>query len=206
MVKVFAEGGGKRGSKALFQRALARLIAKAAPGAAADVVACGARGEALRRFARALAAGGPVRALLLVDGERPVREGHRGKPWAHLAEAPDRWQKPRAAGDDSAHLMAQCMESWLVADPDALAAHFGPGFNAAKLPGDADLEAVAKSDILGGLAAAAKGSRRGEYRKAYDGCALIGKIDPSRVAQRARHAGRFFGVLRREFAARKEGQ
>ena len=200
MVTVFAEGGGKRDSKTLFQRQLSRLIARAAPGVAVRVVACGARGEALRRFSRGLSEG-RVRAVLLVDSERPVREVHWNKPWAHLAEPPDKWQKPQAAGDDSAHLMAQCMESWLAADPEALAAHFGPEFNSAKLPGDTDLEVVAKADILGGLAAATKGIRRGEYRKTYDGAALIGKIDPSRVAKRARHAERFFDVLRQKSGA-----
>ena len=197
MVTVFAEGGGKRDSKTLFQRQLSRLIAKAAPGVPVRVVACGARGEALRRFARGLS-GGRIRPMLLVDSERPVREGNWNKPWTHLAEPPDNWQKPPSAGDDSAHLMAQCMESWFVADPDALAAHFGQGFNPAKLPRNPKVEEIAKLDVMSGLDAATRETGKGAYRKTRDGFVLIGKIDPLRVADCAPHAKRFFDILRRK--------
>lgn len=206
MVTVFVEGGGKRGNKTLFQRQFSRLIAKAtrgASGGAVSIVACGARGDALRRFERALSEG-RSRAILLVDSEFPVAAQNHGRPWAHFAEN-DKWTKPAGASGDDAHLMVQCMESWFVADPDALAAHFGRGFNADKLPGDLDVEEVVKSDILGGLEAATKKSGGG-YRKVRDGFALIGIICPFRVAERAPHAKRFFDALRQEFGARKGDQ
>ena len=199
MVKVFVEGGG-RGSRPQCQRGFSRLLAKAARGCGAMVVACGPRGDAFRKFRGATGRG--EKALLLVDGEGPVAPQNFGRPWTHLDER-DNWQKPDGASDDHAHLMAQCMESWLVADPGALEDHFGPGFKAAKLPQNPEVEEVAKSDILSGLASAARETRNGGYDKVRDGFALIGIIDPVRVAKRARHAGRFFGVLRQESGARK---
>ena len=206
MVTVFVEGGGKRGNKTLFQRQFSRLIAKAtrgASGGAVSIVACGARGDALRRFERALSEG-RFRVILLVDSERPVQADNRGKPWAHLAEPPDHWEKPAAAEDNHAHLMAQCMESWFIADTDALQNHFGRGFKPAKLPGNPDVEEVAKSDVMSGLESSVRETQRGEYHKTRDGFALIGIIDPSRVAKRAPHAKRFFDALRQKLGAKQD--
>ena len=202
-MKLFVEGGGavKRIRTDLQQgfRSLVGKVTMKMP----RIVACGSRENALDKFRTELQRGG--NALLLVDSERPVKANHIGKPWAHLAGASDKWRRPESAGDGNAHLMAQCMESWLVADLDALAAHFGRGFNPAKLPGNPDVEEVPKSDILSGLSAATKKSGR-EYQKTHDGFALIGKIDPFRVAKRAPHAERFFGVLRQECGAREESR
>ena len=202
MVKLFVEGGGDKPSRADFREGLCSLVEKVI-SEMPDVVACGPRGNALNKFRAELNRGGA--ALLLVDSESPVRPQNFGRPWAHLAES-DNWQKPDGAKDGDAHLMAQCMESWFVADPGTLESHFGQGFKSAKLPQNSEVEEVAKDDVMSGLKAAAKGTRSGEYQKARDGFALIGKIVPSRVAKRARHAERFFGVLRRKCGARKESE
>ena len=197
-MKLFVEGGGdNKKNLTEFKRGLSGLAGKLA-ARRPRVVACGSRENALRSFRAELSRGGS--ALLLVDSEDPVAPQNRGRPWAHLA-ARDQWQKPQGADYDDAHLMAQCMESWLLADPDALAAHFGAGFKRAKLPQNPQVEEVAKADVMSGLAAAAKETRSGEYRKTRDGFALIGKIDPSRVESRAPHAKRFFDILRRRFVA-----
>ena len=203
-MKIFMEGGGKGNPDAhsRLRAGFGLLLTALGVSPHPRIVACGPRGNAFRKFSGALARG--EKAMLLVDSESPVASQNRGRPWAHLAEN-DKWARPAGASDDDAHLMVQCMESWFVADPDALAAHFGRGFNADKLPGDLDVEEVVKSDILGGLAAAAKKSG-GEYRKVRDGFALIGIICPFRVAERAPHAKRFFDALRQEFGARKGDQ
>ena len=199
-MKIFVEGGGDKPATTVpFKRGLRSLVGKVAERMP-RIVACGSRKNALDKFSHALIQG--EAALLLVDSEAPVAPQNFGRPWTHLAES-DRWPRPESAGDDHAHLMAQCMEAWLVADPAALMAHFGRGFNAARLPQNPEVEEVAKSDILSGLASAARETRNGGYDKVRDGFALIGIIDPVRVAKRARHAGRFFGVLRQESGARK---
>ena len=203
-MKIFMEGGGQGNPSAhsRLRTGFGLLLTALGVSQHPRIVACGPRGNAFRKFSGALARG--EKALLLVDSESPVTAQNHGRPWAHLAEN-DKWTKPAGASDDDAHLMVQCMESWFVADPDALAAHFGRGFNADKLPGDSDVEEVVKSDILGGLEAATKKSGGG-YRKVRDGFALIGIICPFRVAERAPHAKRFFDALRQEFGARKGDQ
>ena len=198
VVRLFVEGGGdgKRNRNDFQQgfRALIRKVAAKTP----RIVACGSRQNALDKFCLALSRG--ENALLLVDSEALIAPQNVGRPWAHLAEQ-DKWEKPFGASDDDAHLMAQCMESWFVADPDALAAHFGWGFSPAKLPQNPKVEEVAKSDVMSGLRAATRKTGSGEYHKTRDGFALIGKINPLRVETRALHAKRFFDILRRKLGA-----
>ena len=44
--------------------------------------------------------------------------------------------------------MIEIMESWFLADRDALARHFGEGFKAAALPGNpARVESIPKRDV-----------------------------------------------------------
>ena len=39
----------------------------------------------------------------------------------------DEWKNP-GCEDRQCHLMIQCMETWLVCDPEELAAYYGQGF------------------------------------------------------------------------------
>ena len=202
-MKLFIEGGGDaKSTKVDFQKGFRALVEKVA-SKMPRVVACGSRNNALDKFSDALARG--ESALLLVDSEARVSSDNFGRPWLHLKER-DGWQKPQGADDDHVHLMAQCMESWFIADADALQSHFGQGFKPAKLPGNPDVEEVAKSDVMSGLESAAKETHRGEYNKTRDGFALIGIIDPSRVAERAPHAKRFFDALRQKLGAKTENK
>ena len=202
-MKLFVEGGGDNSNtRSACTQGFAKLIGKVAKNKP-RVVACGARRDAFDKFRAELQRGGD--ALLLVDSESPVSLQHIDRPWAHLsAQKEDEWTKPNGATDDSVHLMAQCMESWLVADREALEMHFGQGFKAAKLPRNPQVEEIGKDDIMSGLKSATKESGRGEYHKTRDGFALIGIIDPVRVGQRAPHAKRFFDALRQHLGAQNE--
>ena len=200
-MKLFIEGGGDaKSARADFQKGFRSLVEQVA-SKMPRIVACGPRGDAFDKFRSALARG--ENALLLVDSEAQVSSRNFGRPWLHLRER-DGWQKPQGADDDHVHLMAQCMESWFIADTDALRNHFGRGFKPAKLPRNSDVEEIAKSDVMSGLESAAKETRKGEYHKTRDGFALIGIIDPSRVAERAPHAKRFFDALRQKLGAKQD--
>ena len=205
LVKIFVEGGGdKVATTVSCKRGFAALVEKLTRKQP-RVIPCGPRRMAFDKFCSALRRGED--ALLLVDSEEPVAPQNCGRPWAHLAaRKEDEWQRPADALDDHAHLMAQCMESWFIADPDTLAEHFGHGFKPDKLQGNRQVEEIPKSDVRAKLAAATKESRNGEYHKTRDGFALIGIIDPARVGKRAPHAKRFFDALRQKLGAKDENE
>ena len=103
---------------------------------------------------------------------------------------------PAGAGEGNAHLMVQCMEAWLVADPDALAAHFGNGFRNAALPADPNIEQVSKDDLLAGLADAIRGTKARRYDKGRHSFTLLEEVNPARVEQASPHARRFLEAMR----------
>jgi len=126
-VKIYVEGGGvgdpsltkcRKGFRTFFERMLRGK-------GRVEVVACGGRSEAFKKFTRAHQ--GVIRGdyvILLVDSEEPVENDC--SPWDHL-RANDNWEKPKTAEDDQAHLMVQCMEAWFMADREAVVKYFDEG-------------------------------------------------------------------------------
>lgn len=89
---LYFEGGGKREGRAQLRRALERFLnaggdepaGRAKPTRPLRVVACGSRGEALKRFRRAVERHGNTASLLLIDSEGPM-DWTRETPTAFLA-------------------------------------------------------------------------------------------------------------------------
>ena len=134
--------------------------------------------------------------VLLVDSEGPVAEG--SGPWSHL-EASDGWDRPEDATDENAHLMVQCMEAWFLADRSCLATFFGQGFDPNALPGNRNLEEVAKTDVLRGLKKATRQCRpKGEYGKGRHSFDLLSEIDPASVMDASPRASRLVATLRKK--------
>lgn len=183
-VRIYVEGGGKT-SWDECRLGFAELLRKALPdGPRPKVIPCGPRERAFEDFCIALREHGDDLVLLLVDAEAPVRAS--GRPWAHLQQI-DHWSKPRAATDDSAHLMVQMMEAWFLADPAALQRFYG----ATKAePERSNVETVSKRDVMATLERVTRGSRRGAYHKTRHGFALLAEIDPAKLRQRAVHFDR----------------
>jgi hypothetical protein len=98
-------------------------------------------------------------------------------------------------GDDSIHLMIQIMETWIVADPDVVAAYYKQHFLKTALPKGQDLEEVGKEQIYGSLQHATMKSQKKEYRKIRDAAALLEKSDPAKVRRRCSSCDRLFVIL-----------
>ena len=191
-VKLYVEGGGD--SKALkteCRKGFQRFIEKAGlVGKMPGIVACGSRQNAYESFETAHTSqdGG---AMLLVDAEGPVTASG---PWQHL-KARDGWNRPVAATDDDCHLMVQVMESWFLADPDALESFYGQRFRTQSLPQNPNIEQVSKQDVLGRLDGATRDTRKGRYSKGRDSYEILGRVDPAKVTKASAHAERLIGVL-----------
>ena len=195
--RVYVEGGGDTNPlKTRCRHAFQSFFRKAGlVGRMPRVFACGGRQQAYRDFCHALrAANDGDFVALLVDSEGPVDED--SGPWVHLRGRDNR-EQPEGATDDNAHLMVQCMEAWILADKDRLQAFFGRGFSRNALPGNRNIEEVAKADVLDGLRNATRQCQpKGEYGKGRHSFEILSEIDPSKVQAASPHAERLIDTLR----------
>ena len=195
VVAIYMEGGGNgKGSKAALRRGMDRFLgalkdAAREKGWRWKLVCCGARGETFRAFENARSNGGDGLTLLLVDSEGPVKAG----PCAHLA-AQDGWDMC-GVDDGDVHLMAQVMETWLVADRQALTAYYGQDFHAKALPARRNLEEEDKTDVAAALDEATHRTQKGGYHKIQHAADLLALIDPAKARARCRHCARLFDTL-----------
>ena len=192
-VRIYVEGGGDAGSTKAACREGFRSFFQNLGSLEQNptVVASGGRVKAFHNFCDALVRDTDEIVVLLVDAERPVREG----VWAHLGAVPDGWQKPHTATEEQAHLMVQSMEAWFIADKEALAKYYGRGFRVKSLPSRQDIEAIPKAYLVPALKRASKDTTKGEYHKTTHGYTLLAFIAPAKVRQRSPHAERFFRTL-----------
>ena len=132
--------------------------------------------------------------VLLVDSEAPVTAE---TPAAHLRARPgDQWDLA-GVPDDHVHLMVQAMETWIVADPEALAGYYGQGFQANALPARQNLEEESKDAVANALDGATRHTQKGRYHKLHHGSELLKRIDAAKVQQRCRYCDRLFAFLAR---------
>ena len=112
---------------------------------------------------------------LLVDSEEPL--SNIDQTWDHLMSR-DRWQKPQGARDDQVLFMTTCMETWIVADYNALRAHFGQGIQRSALPPADDLETRPRDEVLRKLRHATRDCLA-PYDKGPRSFEVLGKLNPA---------------------------
>ena len=202
-VKVYLEGGGRGTDRtrrksgrseqsSKFREGFIKYIKKAKlTGKMPRFLPCGSRERAFNDFKKAVANG--EAALLLVDAEQPVKT--RG-PWQHL-KARDNWDRPDPATDDQCHLMVQVMESWFLADADALTSFYGQNFQESALPQNPRIEEVSKQDVESGLRQATRNTSKGTYAKGRHSFEILAELDPVKVRQKSPYADRFLSELER---------
>lgn len=196
-VRIYVEGGGNLGAlRSECRRGFSEFFRKfIPPGKQPKVIACGSRSEALRDFRTALNTYPDEHILLLIDAEAPVAQGQ--SVWAHLRQR-DQWEPPNGATEENTHLMVQCMESWLLADIEALSRYFGQGFQASALPRNPNIEAVPKQEVFRALQSATRQTKtKGEYSKGGHSFAVLALIDPAKVHRASPHAERLATALLR---------
>ncbi len=195
-IRVYVEGGGNSNDTRTriregFSGFLRDLVAKARQKRISwHIIACGARNDAFNNFITALATHPHAFNVLLVDAEGPVRTS----PWQHLRER-DSWNPPQDVHDDQCHLMVQTMESWIIADHDALCQFYGQGFNANMLPRHPDVEQVDRHMLATALRNATCNTSKGKYHKIRHGPKLLTLVNVATVRGTSVHCERLFTTL-----------
>ncbi len=191
---LYVEGGGDtREQKARLRRGLSSFLERAnLQGRMPRIVASGGRDVAYDKFRRAHT-NGVMAAVLLVDAEGPVKVD---SSWRHLQER-DEWQRPAGATDEQCHLMVQVMESWFLADREAIARFYGPDFRPGSIPQWPDIEQVPKRDVYDKLNNAARDTIKGGYHKGRHSFEILEGLDPNKVADASPHAKRFIDSVKK---------
>ncbi len=135
-----------------------------------------------------------VLPLLLVDSEDLVAEGV--SEWKHL-ETRDKWERPESAGDKDAFLMVCWMETWFLADREALKRFFHDCWRDNAVPKWEALEAVSKEMVFSALAKATAGCGDKAYAKGKRSFEILKVIDPAKVEQKCPGAKRLLDRLRK---------
>ncbi len=196
-VKLLVEGGGDGKRKPVnreCRKGFSLFLEKAGLGRMPEITACGGRRKAYEKFERELG-NGDDEVVLLVDAEGPVTSR---TPWEHL-KARDDWDRPPGARDDQCHLMTQVMESWFLADIQAIRDYYGPGFQENALPKYPNVEDAPKQDVLDGLdKAARRTAKRGYVKdKGKHSFEILARLEPGKVQQSAPSAKRFIEDMKR---------
>ena len=187
-VAIYVEGGGDGpGGKAELRQGFDALLAPQKTAARArslrwKLVLCGGRNATFDAFQHAARAAGSEIVALLVDAEDAVANSTPEGRVGHLA-ARDGWNLASITAE-RVHLMTQCMEAWIVADAEALAAFYGQHCHARSLPRRNKLDDEPKATIYAALEAATKATQKGSYGKISHASELLKRIRPEVVAAR----------------------
>jgi hypothetical protein len=188
-IKIYMEGGGDgKDNKAMLRIGMTKFLEKAtASSGRFQVTCCGPRHEALNKFRNALQTNDDVNYIfLLVDSEALVGKS----PKEHLKKRDPSWQMDDI-DESQIHLMAQVMESWLIADIDALEKYYERNFNRNAIPKNNNVEEINKLEIYKYLEAATKYTTKGKYQKIVHAKAILEFVDPTIVRGKAYHCDRF---------------
>ena len=156
------------------------------------VILCGNRENTIDRFQRALRDYPQAAVFLLVDSDEPVTVNTFAREQRRVQ---GRRKRPVAVERNQLHYMVQVMESWFLADQEALREYYGQDLLIRRLPANPQVESIAKREVRRGLRAATRGTTKGEYHKTQHAPHLLARLDPERIRLAAPHCNRLFRAL-----------
>lgn len=187
-IAIYIEGGGdSRDGKAQLRQGFEVLLEPQKSAARIrrlrwKLVLCGGRNATFDAFQHATATAVSEIVVLLVDAESPVATATPPGRVAHL-KTRDGWPL-EAIIPERVHLMTQCMEAWIAADPDTLAAFYGKDFHRGALPKRSVLDDEPKATVYASLEAATKRTQKGSYGKIKHASEILKRMKPALVAAR----------------------
>lgn len=141
------------------------------------LVACGGRDSAFDDFKIAHAnKSNSDYVAMLIDSEDPLKDLDA---WNHL-KTRDGWGKPLGSENDQVLFMTTCMETWIVADRDALAKHYGDKLQESALPPLVNLESRYRHDIQNNLFHATRDCSNA-YKKGKRSFDVLEKLSPDEL-------------------------
>ena len=177
---IYIEGGGEDSDLDIRCREGFRklLLTCGFKGRMPRLVACGGRDAVHKDFSVALDNQGPKDYMAMwIDSEEPMLDIESA--WSHLQtiKTVSRWRKPATAQDHQVLFMTTCMETWIIADRSALAAHYGSKLQQSALPPLENLEERSRHDIQDQLVHATRNCTNA-YLKDERSFEILGKLTP----------------------------
>lgn len=192
-IHIYVEGGRKgkdKYSMITLQQGFNAFLKDIRKKCRLHLITCGSRDTTYKDFMRSVKEYPESFSVLLVDSETEVIKDK--SPKQHLQDN-DKWDLSDVE-DNQCHLMAQIMETWFIADIDSLKRYYGKGFNAKKVRKTADIEKIAKDDVLQDLKNATRNTKSGKYDKKY-AAEILEIIDSAKVRTAAKHCQMLFSTL-----------
>ena len=152
------------------------------------LIAGGSKEETIKDFKRAASSHKNAYIIMLIDSDQAYDSGLlmniRNQIGANVQ-------------DDQIHFMVQVMESWFLADRDALKEYYGREFQERRLPQNSDVEQIPKSDVITGLENATRDTPKGKYHKTKHAPHLLSNLNADKVCSAAPSCKRLFDALQR---------
>jgi len=173
---IYLEGGGdSKQLHSLCRKGFRKLLEKCGfTGYMPKLRSCGGRDSAFDDFKIAHAnKSNSDYVAMLIDREDPLTDSDA---WEHLKER-DGWNKPLGSENDQVLFMTTCMETWIVADRDALTKHYGSKLQESALPPLVNLESRYRQDIQNDLSRATRNCSNA-YKKGKRSFHVLEKLSP----------------------------
>ncbi len=189
--------GDRKDTRLRCREGFAKLFAKCGFERQPTFVPSGGRDDVFRkyRYMHRNASADDV-VMMLIDSESPVDDIE--KTWQHLQQQ-DGWHKPTGTHDEQVLFMTTCMETWIVADREALKTHFGRHFNENRLPALNNLENRIPRYVFQAL----RRATNNRYEKDEKSFAVLGKLNPDTLEQHLPSFKRARRVLSRRLSSRR---
>lgn len=199
-IRIYVEGDtqktGKNSSISLregFHHFLTELIERARERKIKfRIVTCGSKFLTFKDFLSGVKVHKNSFVSFLIDSDEAISDAESVK--AFLERQNSSWHLI-SVRDEQCHVMVQVMESWFLADRDALSEYYGQGFRIAVIPQNPRTEEIPKTDIIRGLENATRNTSKGVYHKTRHGSELLSRIDPQKVRQASPHCNRLFDTI-----------
>ena len=143
-IKIFVEGGSFGKDVVFFRQGFSKFISNLVVTSherlEPKIIPCGSRSDTYKAFRRAMRDEPDIYPILLLDSEKPV--GEKINVWEHL-NMNDHW-KLKVSDNEYCHLMVQIMESWFIADINALEKYYGKDFHTNAIRTNPNVEEISK--------------------------------------------------------------